>query len=194
MVAESSILLRIQNCTEEEETRVSELLVESVRNQILQSNHEMSGESLRIVESAVRDAFGNIQNGKMKFTNTLSNVLCTRRPCFVTHIFGSSRAVHHFDFNFIIPAHFSNAEQGCVILYPDFDTFAAFLNFLDDIFTNKITECFSPVQYSLRKHFSLPDLTIEAVMNAKQFAYCFEYISKDSYFTSIHKQFYNMPL
>jgi len=74
MVAESSILLRIQNCTEEEETRVSELLVESVRNQILQSNHDMSGESLSVVESAVKDAFGNIKNGKMIFTNTLSNV------------------------------------------------------------------------------------------------------------------------
>jgi len=74
MVAESSILLRIQNCTEEEETRVSELLVESVRNQILQSNHDMSGESLNVVESAVKDAFGNIKNGKMIFTNTLSNI------------------------------------------------------------------------------------------------------------------------
>jgi len=71
-----------------------------------------------------------------------------------------------------------SCEISCVVLYPDFDTFADFLDFLEELLSNKVTEYFRPVQEALRKRFSNPDLVMDVVMNVEQFAYCLNYISK----------------
>jgi len=78
----------------------------------------------------------------------------------------------------VISGKITSCEISCVVFYPDFDTFADFLDFTQELFSNKVTEYFRPVQEAFRKHLSNPDLVLDAVMNAEQLANCMNYIGK----------------
>jgi len=65
-----SILVRLKNCTTEEEQNVSNLLVNGVRNLLVSSDHGIDVETLGKVEVAVREAFRNIKHGKLLSTST----------------------------------------------------------------------------------------------------------------------------
>ena len=41
-----------------------------------------------------------------------------------------------------------------------------------------MTDCLQPIQEFLRTRYNLPNLVLEAIMNADQFAHCFKYIGK----------------
>jgi len=61
---DSSILVRLKNCTDEEEENVSTLLVNGVRHIVASSDQGMIVPSLDTVDTAVRKAFKNIKHGK----------------------------------------------------------------------------------------------------------------------------------